>query len=444
MKTGIPILISCPSGLRLHWKGEFKKYTGLEAVVIDKKNRDMKELLKKHRWNPFFIVSHDIFQKVTGLTGRDEFTLIVDEAHVLKNDGKKSKAAQEIFDRIAENILLLTATPLVNRGSEAFNYLRVLHPNVFTKRAEFQKFFCEGETDNWGRWKETGIKNVRLFFRLLESVMIKAYKSEVLPELPPKDRFLWEFDNQDEDLARDMQKYREYCDKVHPNPTREEQQEITLQAGALYVKTGICKAKQLMPFIGGVMRMFSDEKLLIWVKHIEVLDYVSSQIPGSMKLSGDDDEETRRAVIDMIKDPTHPSRVLVLTVDSCGKGWNIAPGATIQIFVELMHTYADMYQAEDRLHRPGMNRRVLSFWTFCNGSRDKRTLDLINDKRSLVDMLLVNKQEKEEEQDPFVQEYNRKRQKVISDPGFFNQDTAFFSSFMEEEGYPSTKRVKVC
>ncbi len=444
-----PVLYISPSNLKTYWASEALRFNGQQVIVIDK-IRDMAELKQANPDCYSYVVSYDIFLKLTNLD--EKYIVVVDEAHEIKNDGPTSTNIQTRIDEIAEKVILLTATPLINNGAEAYNYLRTLFPEVFKNKKQFWDFFFELKQGMFGKVVPGEMKedNIELFYDLFDLVTIKCYIKVVLPDLPVKTRTLYTFKNRDENLAADLQAYNDFCKSVYRTPgyvkTRKDATKIGSMVNRLYIDTGVSKSRQALPLIKELVLKHSEEKGVIWVKHKESLRFLLKHIPNSVGLHGDHSDKVRDKVLLSMQDKDHPTKVLIATIDAYGKGINLSPGCTFEIFVELAMTYHAMYQAEARLHRTGTISPVASYWLFCEGSRDEKTLDLINGKKDMVDTLFTGTKQ--------ASEYIKNRQQTIEDDNFFEfwipyeslaikaGETEEENDDDKEEGQPKKKRSK--
>lgn len=387
---GLRGIFIVPSNMQQHWQEELLRWTGQFAVIIDK-IRDISAMEAPQ----FFITTNNIFCKLTGLDGK-KYAYLVDEAHSLKNDGQLSKKIQKELIKSGEAVILVTATLIMNRAEEAFNYLHILYPKIFNNRKEFTAFFCDGHMNAWGKWESRGILNVELFAELLNTIMLKAKKEVVLSFLPPKERVRLTFDNQDESLARLIEDYRDFCKSAWEKgyKTPQESTEIMKMAKELNIETGKSKCRQALPLLLKIIAEHPKEKIYIWTINLEVAQYVHENIPGSILLTGDNKVSVRKSTMKSMKEETNQQQVLIMTIDSCGTGMN-GVGATLVIFLQLKEGWSSNVQAEDRCHRIGCTKTIKYIWLLCRGTYDDRIIRLITGKKQLIDVLVDRKEIKD-------------------------------------------------
>jgi SWI/SNF-related matrix-associated actin-dependent regulator 1 of chromatin subfamily A len=115
---------------------------------------------------------------------------ILDEAHYLKNsDAKRTEKIMPLIKRCKRPILL-TGTPAFAKPKELFNLLHIIRPDIFLKFREYGNRYCDPKLNRWsGGLDFDGATNIKeLHYILLNSIMIRRLKKDVLKELPAKRR----------------------------------------------------------------------------------------------------------------------------------------------------------------------------------------------------------------------------------------------------------------
>ena len=143
------VLIVCPASLQLQWQQEMRSKFNEEFLIMD--GREMRRLLSSRRSvNPWLardrvICSIDFIktrQSLKLLEGTRWDTVIVDEAHRLRHDGRRSTLAYEaarLIARKTEALLLLTATPFRGKLEELYHLVSLIDPCIL---GPFQTFYC--------------------------------------------------------------------------------------------------------------------------------------------------------------------------------------------------------------------------------------------------------------------------------------------------------------
>lgn len=133
------VLIVCPSGLREKWKQEMKSRFDEEFTIL--KTDDFMEILDGYENSPERVKLNGIVSLETIRTGRvltrlQEITpdfdmVIVDEAHHMRNPGKKQWQAGTVLSAGATAMVMLTATPVQLGIENLFHLLRILDSQEF-------------------------------------------------------------------------------------------------------------------------------------------------------------------------------------------------------------------------------------------------------------------------------------------------------------------------
>jgi ATP-dependent helicase HepA len=145
-RTEMPrVLVACPSGLREKWRSELKLRFDEDFQILDAKGLDQFiDLYQKtaglHRLRGIasleLLRRNDIQEKlVHGSVELD--LLIVDEAHHLRNAWTETHRVGRLLADRADNLLLLTATPLQTGTDNLFNLLQILEPGTFEDFSTF-------------------------------------------------------------------------------------------------------------------------------------------------------------------------------------------------------------------------------------------------------------------------------------------------------------------
>ena len=136
-----PALVICPASLKVNWQREFKKFGGIDSVILDDRNRTIwHNMLRMKRMDgkpmaQVVITNYESLKKffVRRQVRQERFTLksvqfderinlfrsvIIDESHKCKsNHTQQSKFVQGIADG-KEYVLELTGTPVVNNNED--------------------------------------------------------------------------------------------------------------------------------------------------------------------------------------------------------------------------------------------------------------------------------------------------------------------------------------
>lgn len=127
--------------------------------------------------------------------------VVIDECHYLANvKSQRTKIISYITNSI-RNILALSGTPIPSRPEQFFPILNILKPGLFSNIWSFRHRYCGAKRGYGGRWDFSGASNTKKLHQILvDNVMIRRTKKEVIKDLPPKLRSVEpiEIDNREE------------------------------------------------------------------------------------------------------------------------------------------------------------------------------------------------------------------------------------------------------
>jgi len=179
-----PVLIICPSSLKINWKREAIKW-------LNYCNPEILYGTKPHPINgDIIIVNYDIlFQWLPQLRKFKFEVIIADEAHYIKNfDAKRTVAFNRLSRNKIPHLIALTGTPIENKPIELLSIIQSINPSLFPNYETFIHRFCGGNDNAFGNKRNaSGASNTfELNSILKKTIMIRRKKMDVLKDLPTK------------------------------------------------------------------------------------------------------------------------------------------------------------------------------------------------------------------------------------------------------------------
>jgi len=166
------VLIVCPASLIKNWSKEFKIHTDIkEEKIMEYHGNNRNDILEKSEAD-IIITSYNILEKDIILQRKKYNTVILDEAHYIRNT--KTKISKAVMNLQAKCKWILTATPFFNNSSDYFSYFK----------------FMFGNFDSLTEWKKEynkDFQSVKKLNELIKKHSIQYKKKDVLSELPKKD-----------------------------------------------------------------------------------------------------------------------------------------------------------------------------------------------------------------------------------------------------------------
>lgn len=402
-----PALFIVPGAKLADWQAEFHAWTGRAIRVVRSsaesifrervevpagegerpRKRPRKESVSCDPNVMYIAISFDLACRHEEVLQRvDWHTVVVDEAHKLKNT--ETLRAQRLLPLLqrARSVLLLTGTPEESRPSELFALLNALHPAAFPCRVKYASRYCEGRLNAWGQWEETGAKHLGELRAVLSRCMVRYRKAEVLQELPPKVRVLVRFRMRDaadiaafakeKAVARRLRE-EESC-ATDPATQRRKRMERNCQSTLLWRMSEDLKARIALPWLTTLLSQEATrtDKVIVFCVHLTNIARIRECLEdlgvGFVEVTGRVPPSRRMQTLQpFLSDAA--TRVALLSLDSCAEALNLAVARHV-VFFGMARKPGAMEQAEDRAHRKGATGPVRCYWLFVEDSHDQNVL----------------------------------------------------------------------
>lgn len=396
-----PVLVICPAALKVNWKREFKKFAGIEAVILDDSNRASWEKF----WNlkrpdgeaicPVFITNYESLKKffVRRVKNSSRFTLssiefderirifrsvIIDESHKCKSGKTQQSKFVEGICKGKKWIFALTGTPVVNNNTDLIQQLRILgRLDDFGGYKQFVGRFCDGPKQS-SNMKE-------LNYRLWCCCFFRREKAKVLTQLPDKMRqyITCEITNRKEykDAEDNFLKYlRQYKNADDDKIARAVRGEVMVRMGLLKEIAARGKVKAVADFIHDVID--GGEKLIMFAYLKEVVQALKDEFPDAVTVTGSDNITQKQNAVDRFQnDPD--CKLIILNYKSGGTGLTLTASSRVG-FIEFPWTYSDCEQAEDRAHRNGQKNAVNCYYFLGDKTIDEYMYKVIQTKKDIA------------------------------------------------------------
>ncbi len=195
-KSEWPLLILCPASLRYIWPAEIEKWIpklSHSAVYVVRGFDDCGFYSDPNKCAKIKIVvaTYSLLQtRSAAARALQQFSfkcVIADESHNLKEKGsQRCKLAMPILSK-AKHVVLCSGTPALARPAELWAQLHCIDQDLFGSYTYFTKKYCNARPGRFG-WDVSGLSNADELHEKLKSVMIRRLKTDVLTELPAKQR----------------------------------------------------------------------------------------------------------------------------------------------------------------------------------------------------------------------------------------------------------------
>ncbi|CAD8096584.1 unnamed protein product [Paramecium sonneborni] len=392
-----PLLIMCPSPLRLNWQDEIIHWLKIHKIDIQIINCGKEGVRMNAK---IVIVSYDICAKIKDNLVSMKFQIcIADECHYLKSSQTiRSQACVPIL-RQCKQTILLTGTPALAKPKDLFNLLNIIRPDIFSNFKEFGYRYCDPKLSRFTKGIDfDGASNLReLHFLLTNYIMIRRLKKDVLSQLPEKRRVkvripgdssqvkqIWALLHQlgNMDIQQLINK-----DSIFQEQQKDQNDQLVTVNTILqkcYILTGQAKIKAIKDYINTLFE--NNIKFLFFAHHKDVLDAVQEYCIQNeiqfIRIDGNVGIEQRHQNVQTFQNDDE-IRIAILSITSANYGITLTAASTI-VFGEMHWTPAIMMQAEDRAHRIGQAQCVDCHYLIGDGTLDDHIYNKIENKINTV------------------------------------------------------------
>lgn len=347
-------MVVCPASVIANWCREITAKSDLSVVKIH--GHDRNSALES--WLKDGGVAVTTYETTGFIDLEDSFrfsTLIVDEAHYIKNpEARRTGNVRNIADH-AERMLFMTGTALENKVDEMIELIKVLQPLVADdiKGMEY-------------------LSSAPQFREKVAPVYYRRKREDVLTELP------------------ELIEKKEWCELNTEEKSVYEAAVLDRNfAKARRVSWNIddmsksSKAQRLLELIDKAAE--DGRKIIVFSFFLDTIAKVSALIGDRCvsPINGSVSPQRRQEIIDEF-DKAEAGKVLPAQIQSGGTGLNIQ-SASVIILCEPQFKPSIENQAISRAYRMGQTRNVLVYRLLCEDTIDEKILDILDSKQTIFD-----------------------------------------------------------
>uniref|UniRef100_A0A4W4H7A0 SWI/SNF-related matrix-associated actin-dependent regulator of chromatin subfamily A-like protein 1 n=1 Tax=Electrophorus electricus TaxID=8005 RepID=A0A4W4H7A0_ELEEL len=349
-----PLLVVAPSSVRFTWAEAFQRW--LPSIAMDSINIVLKgrDSLCSGLVN---IVSYDLLSKMDKQQLASPFgVLIMDESHFLKNiKTARCRAALPLLKE-TKRVILLSGTPAMSRPAELYTQILAVKPTLFPRFHEFGVRYCDAKQLPWG-WDYSSSSNLaELKLLLEESLMLRRLKSDVLSQLPAKQRKVVTVTTDGMDSRTKAALSAAATDLASRRHNKMQEKEALL---VFFNHTAEAKIRAILEYMSDMLECGRD-KFLVFAHHKRVLDsitkHLSDKTVGYIRVDGSTPSAERQQLCERFQFSPQ-CRVAVLSIMAANMGLTLH-AADLVVFAELFWNPGILIQAEDRVHRIGQTSCV--------------------------------------------------------------------------------------
>jgi len=382
-------IIITPATLKINWQREAKMWisnpktqvlTGSKIVPI---------------FGEIIIINYDILAAwEETLIALKPQVIILDECHYIKSHStRRTKAVKRICKGVS-HVICLSGTPIVNRPIEMYNAINLIDSNIFPSEFAFAHKFCNPKKTPWGKsgWDFSGASNTEVLHKILvESIMIRRKKMDVLTELPPKTfSFV--------PMMLDNRKEYEFVKNNFIDWVYEQKgMEAAERAGAAECLGKIEGLKQTA--VKGKMEqvlnwiedfLMTGEKLVLFATHKTAIERIMEEFQNvAVKIDGSVSQAQRQIAVDKFQNDPEV-KLFVGNIQAAGVGITLTASSNVA-FMELPWTPGALAQASDRVHRIGQKDNVTVHYLLAYNTIEEEIAEMLDRKLKVLDSVLDGK-----------------------------------------------------
>jgi SWI/SNF-related matrix-associated actin-dependent regulator of chromatin subfamily A-like protein 1 len=387
-----PVIIVVPASLKLNWEREIKMWMNpipnIQILFGTKPNQIIGDII---------IINYDILPAwLEKLQEIKASVLILDEIHYLKNSKAKRTKAGKALGKNIPHILGLSGTPIVNRPIEAFNALKLIDDTVVPSFWKYAQRYCGARHNGFG-WDFSGASHTEeLHQKLVQTVMLRRLKKDVLSDLPEKiySYLPMELDNRKEYITAE----NNFIQWVKENRGEEAAQkasnaEAFAQIEALKQLSIKGKMKQAIDWVKDFIEV--DGKLVVFATHKSTIDSLMAEFKDiAVKIDGSVTGIDRDKAVQEFQN-NNKIRLFIGNIKAAGVGISLTASSSVA-FLELPWSPGDAEQASDRVHRIGQKDSVTVYYLLAQNSIEEKIAKMLDRKKKVLDSILDGKETEQE------------------------------------------------
>lgn len=390
------LCIVCPASLKVNWQREIEKWIGDKdsCLLSGRYNAGMSVCgdLQTCRW---VIINYDILTAwLPALTSVPFEAVIFDEGQALKNmQAKRTKSAMSLAKKV-RHILILSGTPCENRPVEFFPLIQMIDPLLFPSRMKYLERYCDLKINKAGYPDYSGASNTKELHKILvDTIMIRRKKADVLTELPEKQRAVVSLPLSATDLRNYQAIEQDFISWLRAaNQGISEKKLARKIAAQAVIKVGVLKrlaAKLKLSLVIDWIRTYleNENKLVVFAEQHEIIDNLKQEFGSrAVVVDGRVSAEKRQAICDAFQNDERIN-LFIGNLRAAGTGLTLT-AAKDTVTIELGWTSTLHDQCEDRVHRIGQKNAVMAYYLVAVGTVEERVLSMLDRKRTIISQVM--------------------------------------------------------
>lgn len=381
-KETLPAVVVCLANLPDQWKSEVNRFAPeLFAHVIAKKTPY--ELPQEFGRGPdVLIISYHKLSGWADVLARYCKLVVFDEVQEMRRSvSDKYQAGKHVADSMQYR-MGLSATPIMNYGSEIFNVIEVLEPDILGRREEFVREWCLG---HFGKER---LRNPAAFGSWLreQHLMLRRTRRDVARELPDLTRITQHVDCDPKRLKEVEDRAGELARIILSETAGEKGEKMRAAEelnNAVRQATGLAKAPYVAAFVkmllesGEPVVLFGWHRAVysVWMKQLE--EYSPAMYTGSETVAQKTASKER-----FVRGDTD---LLIMSLRSGSGVDGLQNRGRTVVFGELDWSPGIHHQCAGRIHRDGQADPVAAYFLVTDEGTDPIIADVLGIKTEQIE-----------------------------------------------------------
>lgn len=388
-----PSLVVAPVSVVPNWKKECRRFApALQVQTIHQSNiADRNTIIQQAEAGTVVLVSYGLL-----LSLKNEFnqktwnTIVLDEAHVIKNRDTKTSAA--IMSLQGNSRIILTGTPIQNNLGELWNLFQFINPGLLGSWENFKTKFVVPIEEYKDKERQKQLK------RIIQPFMLRRTKGEVLDDLPEKNEIIVPVEMDESEMS-----VYEVIRRKAENMLKEESKYVNIQtlAEITRLRQAACcislaekkwkgESSKIESFLQIAESLTSEgNRALVFSQFTSFLNLIRKRLDQTgisyLYLDGSTPIKEREQLVRRFQ--SGECQLFLISLKAGGLGLNLT-GANYVIHLDPWWNPAIEQQATDRAHRIGQEQKVTVYHMISKNTIEEKILRLHETKRNLADALL--------------------------------------------------------
>jgi SNF2 family DNA or RNA helicase len=382
-------LVVSPVSVMPNWINEVNRFApSLNIKTL--RNVDRAATLDSLEPGDLLITSYGLLlSEEQAITAKQWATVILDEAHAIKNyNTKTSKAAMSLQ---ADFRTILTGTPIQNHLGEIWNLFQFINPGLLGSLSHFIDTFIRPDDE----------KSRKRLKKLITPFILRRTKTAVLEELPPKTEIIRKITLSDEEVAFYEMLRRQALESLENDDSPQGAKHLKVLAEITRLRQACCNPSLVYPEIAiestklstflEIVAELKDNghRALVFSQFVTHLNIVRKALDEAeytyCYLDGSTSVTKRESEVRNFQNGQ--GDLFLISLKAGGLGLNLT-AADYVIHLDPWWNPAVEDQASDRAHRIGQNRPVTVYRLVAEQTIEEKIIQLHNTKRDLADSLL--------------------------------------------------------